>query len=191
MLRGYCVSSACLHTLSFFLSLSRPLPSSDFHITHYGIFLCGFLRGRDVDTTAALRRRRRQRTAAAPGPAAARSTRGGSGEVPRAHPRVVAVQVTLASKMCNQVSSHFIGSRVETRRFQAMGPLDSQLVHRAPPRCTGWRGCARASCRTGSDTRTPPPTPRVALTPGGCQIGYRIIPAVNTGCQVNRCFDYK
>jgi hypothetical protein len=48
---------------------------------------------------------------------------GGSG-------RGVAVQVEFESKLWNRVF-HFMGSRVETRRFQAMGQLDSTCT--APP----------------------------------------------------------
>jgi hypothetical protein len=42
------------------------------------------------------------------------------------------VQVEFESKILNRVS-HLIGSRVETRRFQAMGKLDSTCIN---PPCT-------------------------------------------------------
>jgi hypothetical protein len=55
---------------------------------------------------------------------------------------VVAAQVEFERHMLKP-AFHFLGARVETRRFQAVGKLDATCIT-APTPSSGWAGPARA-----------------------------------------------
>ena len=61
-------------------------------------------------------------------------------------PRRVAAQVEF-ERQSLKPGGHFIGSRVETGRFQAMGKLDSQLAQPPPPRSVSSGAISAGRCR--------------------------------------------
>jgi hypothetical protein len=62
-------------------------------------------------------------------------------------PHAVAAQVAFGNQTLKPVF-HFVGSRLETRRFQAMGQLDSRICAAPPRRRRAWTWWQRAWRRT-------------------------------------------